>query len=442
MANRRMLSKSISVSKKVNRDLYQHLKAEGKDPCFGLLLFSWLIPHTDDFGRIDGDPYYIKHQIIPALPLTEDDIEVALNAMDEVGLIVWYNANGGKVIQIIDFDTHQKGLDKRTKSKFPPPQTDEVTELDASEKDIENYIYSNIEEINGEKIISKERQVRIGNQYLDIVIITKNQKWVLELKRSRISNKAESQLTNYLDLVPNSKGILIGYGVAANYHQKDKRINVYTYDDNMIFTQITLNNVTERSKMLFSNLTKPNLIKPNLTEEKIIENNFTLPDNATPNEQNSSLPKWYFMQAAIWTKRLQRHFKTVKYTNDQLALEIYHLIEDNDPLCRDDFVLIRDYLFEPKNCSDGSQDWFTMITFPRRLGETSPANGEKYYAKILRDLKDSKMFKKMKAEAFRQITSKENEKKYGGNEPGADPSKIPEFQEAKKKLKKHAKAVT
>ena len=45
MANRRMIAKSISVSDEAN--------ALGD---FAALLFTWLIPHSDDYGVIPGSP--------------------------------------------------------------------------------------------------------------------------------------------------------------------------------------------------------------------------------------------------------------------------------------------------------------------------------------------------------------------------------------------------
>jgi len=47
MANRRMISKSISTSEKLTK-LYNIQK---KDKFFPVLLFTWLQPHVDDWGR-------------------------------------------------------------------------------------------------------------------------------------------------------------------------------------------------------------------------------------------------------------------------------------------------------------------------------------------------------------------------------------------------------
>ncbi|SEN53278.1 hypothetical protein [Lihuaxuella thermophila] len=110
MAERRMISKSISVSEKVNAM-----------SIFARLLFTWMIPHTDDFGRMPGSPAKVKALVVPMADETKQDVENALYEMVEQNLIEWYQVDGSQYIQIVDFERHQTGLHKRTKSKFPGP---------------------------------------------------------------------------------------------------------------------------------------------------------------------------------------------------------------------------------------------------------------------------------------------------------------------------------
>jgi len=125
MANRRMISKSISTSEKVNRKLVQYLKEQKfKDPSFGPLLYTWLHPHADDFGRMDGSAYWIKYNIVPCLEFDEKKIEQVLHSMESIGLIIRYSVNGTYCLQIQKFEEHQTGLNKRTASKFPDPPDD------------------------------------------------------------------------------------------------------------------------------------------------------------------------------------------------------------------------------------------------------------------------------------------------------------------------------
>lgn len=110
-----MISKVISISEKVN----------GLS-LFGRLLYTWMIPHTDDFGRMTGSPAKVRALVVPMADETTSDVEQALQDMENRGLIKWYEVDGEKFIQIINFDQHQQGLHKRTKSKFPdPPSNDD-----------------------------------------------------------------------------------------------------------------------------------------------------------------------------------------------------------------------------------------------------------------------------------------------------------------------------
>ncbi|MGG3454221.1 DnaD domain-containing protein [Paenibacillus rhizolycopersici] len=113
MAEKRMISKVISISEKVNNL-----------PDFDALLYTWMIPHTDDFGRLEGSPGTVRALVIPRRNNTDEDVRAALQRMAEAGLILWYKVNNKLVIQIDNFDYHQQGLHKRTRPKFPDPPVD------------------------------------------------------------------------------------------------------------------------------------------------------------------------------------------------------------------------------------------------------------------------------------------------------------------------------
>lgn len=108
MANRRSLSKSISVSEQAN-----------SLSDFAALLFTWCIPHLDDFGRMSGSPAVVKAMVIPMRKQTAQEVAQALQEMVDAGLIYWYEWKGEKIIQFIKFEQHQTGLNKRTRSKYP-----------------------------------------------------------------------------------------------------------------------------------------------------------------------------------------------------------------------------------------------------------------------------------------------------------------------------------
>ena len=117
MALRRMLSKSLSTSRRFAR-LHELVPDLAE---FAQSLYPLLNAHADDFGRQAGDVFTVRLAVHPTSPRTPDEFERALAAMDEVHLIQRYGPEGEEVIAIVKFDEHQPGLSKRTKSKFPAP---------------------------------------------------------------------------------------------------------------------------------------------------------------------------------------------------------------------------------------------------------------------------------------------------------------------------------
>lgn len=143
VANRRMLSKTISISTKIS-----------KLTEFEQLLFTWIIPHTDDFGRIDGDPEVIKALVIPMSKRKSKDICAALAHMAEIGLIRWYQIDGRAVIEILAFEEHQTNLGKRTESKYQGFKADSENFLDflgSSEKFLLNLTKPNLTKLKRTK---------------------------------------------------------------------------------------------------------------------------------------------------------------------------------------------------------------------------------------------------------------------------------------------------
>ena len=115
MARGRMLSKSLSTSEK----FASLVQSAGPLAEFCHALYPLLLPHTDDFGRLQGDPFTVKHQCYPASARTLGEFEEALRLLHEAELIIWYQVAGKKYVQITKFEPHQTGLHKRTRSQFP-----------------------------------------------------------------------------------------------------------------------------------------------------------------------------------------------------------------------------------------------------------------------------------------------------------------------------------
>lgn len=115
-----MISKSISVSEQTN-----NLSD------FAALLFTWMIPHADDYGVIKGSAKVIKALVIPMRQHTAAQVDAALNEMVEQDLIWRYEYEGTEYVQFKTWDKHQEGLHKRTEPKLP---THDMVANDASGK--------------------------------------------------------------------------------------------------------------------------------------------------------------------------------------------------------------------------------------------------------------------------------------------------------------------
>lgn len=117
MARGRMISRSLGSSRK----FHALLGAGGKLGEFCQLLYPLIVSNTDDFGRMPGDAFTVKNVVLPSSPRQERDFDAALTVMNDVGLLIRYEAEGAIYLQVTQFDEHQSGLHKRTRSKFPEP---------------------------------------------------------------------------------------------------------------------------------------------------------------------------------------------------------------------------------------------------------------------------------------------------------------------------------
>jgi len=119
MARGRMLSKSLSTSWKFAVCGASYEAAGHPHGEFPQLLFTLLVVHADDFGRLPGDAFTVKMRVLPTSPRGVDEFSEALDILAHARLIVRYLVDEQWVIQVLNFDEHQVGLHKRTRSFFP-----------------------------------------------------------------------------------------------------------------------------------------------------------------------------------------------------------------------------------------------------------------------------------------------------------------------------------
>lgn len=136
-----MISKSLSTSERWAR----LFPVAGDLAEFCQSFYPLLIAHADDFGRLQGDVHTVKMLVIPASPRNTEQVSTALQHLHDVNLIVWYDHASRKLIQIVDFDEHQPGLSKRTKSKFASPPGNFTTSHESPSQ-------LNLTELNGTEL--------------------------------------------------------------------------------------------------------------------------------------------------------------------------------------------------------------------------------------------------------------------------------------------------
>lgn len=113
MARGRFISKEIAIDKKVN----------SLSSPWSMLAFTWLLTHTDGYGRVYGDPAVVRSIVFPRRPdITVDEVEEFIREWNSLGLINWYEVDGEMYIEFPNFSKHQVGLriEKEGKSNIPP----------------------------------------------------------------------------------------------------------------------------------------------------------------------------------------------------------------------------------------------------------------------------------------------------------------------------------
>ena len=76
---------------------------------FAQLLFTWIIPNTDDLGRMEGDSEIIKGMMFPYHSnITIKQIKDALKELSDQKLINWYKVEENLYIELPNFAKYQK----------------------------------------------------------------------------------------------------------------------------------------------------------------------------------------------------------------------------------------------------------------------------------------------------------------------------------------------
>jgi hypothetical protein len=127
MPRRRAISTEISTDARVAT------LAANAGP-LAVLLYTWAIPHADDWGRLTGDAVQFRLQVCPGLDVTVKQVDEALDAIAAAGLWHRYEVGGVKVIAFppAAWYRHQSYIPQsrrqEDRSRFPAPPAETVAE--------------------------------------------------------------------------------------------------------------------------------------------------------------------------------------------------------------------------------------------------------------------------------------------------------------------------
>lgn len=115
------------------------------------LLFTWMIAHADDEGRLRGETDYIKATVVPMTRWSFKKVESYLREIENIDLINWWTQKDEKFIEFIKWNEHQSiRPDRFKKSNLPSVLDRDVNQVSTERQPMNNQVspQSNISESN------------------------------------------------------------------------------------------------------------------------------------------------------------------------------------------------------------------------------------------------------------------------------------------------------
>lgn len=159
MAKARMLHKKISTSLQINNL-----------PLPVRLLFTWLIPHADDEGRLKGEPQFIKATVIPMTNWSLKNVRGYLEQMKNSNLIYYWQENNEWFIEFVKWGDYQSiRKDRFEPSKLPSfnKHIDNQTAPNSQPNDNQLSAQANINQSNITKVNKSEYKEEFADKNLD-----------------------------------------------------------------------------------------------------------------------------------------------------------------------------------------------------------------------------------------------------------------------------------
>lgn len=145
MAIARMLHKKISISRQVSR-----LSPPAA------LLFTWMIPHADDEGRLPGDLNSIRGTVVPLFDWSLETVGDLLQEIRNQKLIYYWEDEGERYIEFINWERYQRIRKDRLKYSIFPKCNPENNILSDIRPTVDSQTTTQLNTVKSNKIKSSE----------------------------------------------------------------------------------------------------------------------------------------------------------------------------------------------------------------------------------------------------------------------------------------------
>lgn len=184
------------------------LSAEGERFYIRLLLI------VDDFGLHDARPAVLKAKMFPLHhKITIEEVADWLRDAVAAGLVEHYEAGGKPFLHVFNFQQRLRRL--APKCPLPPSMDEQPLPF---EENVREEIAAAIHIAGvfcGHAVVSVEQEVRLEASYMDIFVVCDKARFVLEVKRTKLTDKALEQVLNYAERA-DAAPILVGAGLTPS----------------------------------------------------------------------------------------------------------------------------------------------------------------------------------------------------------------------------------
>lgn len=121
-------------------------------------LFFRILATSDSHGRRNGETRVVRTQCAGLLSVTDEEVDVALDTLEAVGLVQRYEDGGRTALAIVNFDAHQPNelIRRRGESRFSEPPTLRSSPEDSGSAPEDSRLEKKREEKKREKLRARE----------------------------------------------------------------------------------------------------------------------------------------------------------------------------------------------------------------------------------------------------------------------------------------------